>query len=165
MRFSTIFTVIAAGAMAFASALPAKRSNADVQAALTALGNQCDTIVPKFGNCQDDDCNKNVILQMTAAIDDCKNTIGGLTGGNPDSDLANAVASVVNVGGGKLLGPHFIHTPFQKCTADLDDHKTTCGSGCPNLPTLYGQIDDSLSACLSTCFNLFSGLPALVTPL
>ena len=167
MRFSTVFTVIATGAMAFAAVIPdsvVKRSTTDIQNAFTNLGSQCDTIIPKFNDCSSDDCTNEVVSELVSAINNCKNNLGG-SGGAGDSNLANAVSGVVNVSGGKLLEPHSTHSQFQKIASGLEDHKNKCGSGCPNVLTAYGQVDSSLSGTLSACFNLSSGLVSLVSPM
>ena len=53
MRFSTVFSVLACGAMAMAAAITpnvlVSRSNSDISSALTGLNQKCDTIFPKFG--------------------------------------------------------------------------------------------------------------------
>jgi hypothetical protein len=164
MRFSAAFTVLAAGAMASAGVIP-KRSPTDVQNAFNDLGSKCDTIIPKFDDCKDDDCTNQVALQLVDAINDTKNTIGPLTCGTGNSDIANAIAGVLTVSSCKLLGSLSTHVPLQKVTNGLEDHKNNCGNGCPNVLTDYAQVDSSLSGCLNSTFNLCSGLPALVTPL
>ena len=105
MRFFTVFTVLAASAMAFAGAIPdiiAKRGVADVQNSMTALSNQCDTILPKFDDCHDDDCTTTIVLELDAAINSCKNTLGGLTGGLGSPALASVVVDLVTVSVCKL---------------------------------------------------------------
>jgi hypothetical protein len=108
MRFSTVLPVLTLGAMAFASAIP-KRSPADIQGAFNNLGNKCDTIIPKFDDCKDDDCTNQVALQLVDAINDTKNTIGPLTCGTGDNGVASAIAGVVTVSSGKLLGSLSTH--------------------------------------------------------
>ena len=53
MRFSTVFSVLACGAMAMAAAITpdvlVRRSNTDISNALTGLDQKCDAIFPKFG--------------------------------------------------------------------------------------------------------------------
>jgi len=100
MRFSTIFTVLAAGAMAFASAVPeivAKRSTTDIQNAFYDLSGKCDTILPKLYDCKDDTCSTLVCAELVDAIDECTAVLGGLTGGFGTATLAFAVADVVTV--------------------------------------------------------------------
>jgi hypothetical protein len=142
-----------------------KRSPADIQSAFGDLGSKCDTIIPKFDDCKDDNCTNQVALQLVNAINDTKNVIGPLTCGTGDNGVANAIAGVVTVSSSKLLGPLPTHLSFQKITNGLEDHKNKCGSGCPNVLTDYAQVDSSLSGCLNTSFNMCSGLPALVAPL
>ncbi|KAF9649480.1 hypothetical protein BDM02DRAFT_3113693 [Thelephora ganbajun] len=151
MRFSTIFTVLAVGAMAFAGAVPeivAKRSITDITNAFNDLSNKCDTILSKFDNCWDDTCSDAIVVELVGAIDVCTTSLGGLTGGLGTPALATVVANVVI-----------------KIADSLDVHKTKCGSRCPNLLTTYGKVDVSLSACLTVCFNLCIGLAVLVSAL
>ena len=97
MRFSTIFTVLAAGAMAFASAVPAKRSASDIQSVFNNLSGNCDTILSKLDSCQDDSCTSEIVGELASAIDGCTTTLGGTSGGPADTAVSNAVADVVNV--------------------------------------------------------------------
>jgi len=148
MRFSTIFTVLAAGAMAFAGAVPeivAKRSNVNIQNAFNALNSQCDTIIPQLKNCNDNDCTSGVIVQLVAAIDSCKTTLGSCTGGIATTAVASVVADVVT-----------------KITVGLNDHKNGC-SQCTDLVDIYAQVDVALSACLGVVFKLCLGLSLLVS--
>jgi hypothetical protein len=165
MRFFTIFTVLAAGVMAFAGAVPEiveKRSTTDVQNAFTTLNNQCDTILPKFGGCSDNDCTLSIVLELVAAINTCKNTLGGVTGGIATPGLASVVAGVVIVSGSELSGYRATHISSQKITNALKGHKDQCGSGCPNVNSIYAQVDVALSLCLGVAFNLCLGLVVLV---
>jgi hypothetical protein len=164
MRFSTVLTILATGAMAFAGAIP-KRSPTDVQNAFNNLSNQCDTIIPKLDDCKDDDCTNQVVQQLVSAINDCKSTIGPLTCGTGDDGIANAIAGVVTVSSNKLLAPPSAYMQFQKIANGLENHKNSCGNGCPNVLTDYAQVDSALSGCLSASVDLCSGLPALVAPL
>ena len=98
MRFSTIFAVLAAGAMAFASAVPEiieKRATAET--ALTDLSNQCDTILPKFGGCSDITCSTAVVVELCAAIDTCTGVLGGVGGGLPYPALVTLVFNIIDV--------------------------------------------------------------------
>jgi len=168
MRFSTIFTVLTAGAMAFAGAVPeiiAKRSNADIQKAFTDLSKKCDTIIPKFDNCYDDKCSDTIAVELIVAIDACTSTLGGLTGGLGSSAVANVVAEVTTVSVGELLGLNLAYALFQKIAVGLDTHKKKCGSGCPGLGLIYAKVDLSLSLCLKAVLNLCLGLLVLLTAL
>ena len=194
MRFSTILAVLAAGATAFAAVIPntvtpnnvnpttdnsnnvdpnnnsdpktvTKGSNTDFQSSFTSLGSQCTPIIQKFDTCSDDSCTTEIVDELVAAINTCKSGAGGSSGNNADSGLANAISGVVNVSGSKLLGPRSTHTPFQQIASGLEDHKNKCGGGCPNILTAYGQVDSSLSDCLSAYFNVSQGLAGLVSPL
>ena len=142
-----------------------KGSNTDFQSFFTSLGSQFTPIIQKFDTCSDDSCTTEIVDGLVAAINTCKSGAGGSSGNNADSGLANAIASVVNVSGSELSGPHFTHTPFQQIASGLEDHKNKCGSGCPNILTAYGQVDSSLSDCLSAYFSVSQGLAGLVSPL
>jgi hypothetical protein len=168
MRFSTIFTVLAAGAMAFAGAVPeivAKRSNADIQNAFTDLSHKCDTIIPKFDNCWDDECSDAIVVELVAAVDVCTAALGGLHGGLATPALATVVAEVVTVSVGRFPGFHLTDACLQKISVGLDGHKTKCGSKCPGLIDIYAKVDLSLSLCLKAVFELVFGLLVLVTAL
>ena len=164
MRFSTVLTVLATGAMAFAGTIP-KRSDTDLQAVFNNLGTQCDTLLPKLDACSDDDCTNQVVLQMVDAVNDCKNKIGPLPGGTGDSDDANVVANIVTVSYDQVVGPESTHIPFQKIENGLESHKNKCGTGCPKILTTYAQLDSPLSDCLNACFKMYTGLSSLVPPL
>ena len=53
MRFSTVFSVLACGAMAMAAAVTpdvlVARSNADITSVISDLNGKCAAILPKFG--------------------------------------------------------------------------------------------------------------------
>ena len=53
MRFSTIFSALACGAMALAAAVSpdalVARSNKDISSVIGTLSDKCDEILPKFG--------------------------------------------------------------------------------------------------------------------
>ena len=106
MRFSTIFTVLAAGAMAFAGAIPEvveKRATSDVVNAFNTLNNQCNTFIPQLGACTTNDCTSAVIVQLVAAINVCTTTLGSCTGGDSTTELVEVVIGVVTVSGGTFL--------------------------------------------------------------
>ena len=166
MRFSTVLTVLAAGTMAFAGAIPKTSDTTDVQNVFNNLSTQSDAILPKLDSCGDDDCTNKVVLQLADAINDCKNKIGPLPGGPGDNSTANLVAGMVTVSLGEALpGPQSTHITFQKIETGLEDHKKKCGSGCPKILTTYAQLDSPLSGCLNASFNLYTGLSTLVSPL
>ena len=168
MRFSTIFAVLSASAMAFASVVPeivAKRSVTDVQKPFTDLSSKCDTIIPKFDSCNDDQCSDSIVNELVSAINDHTTTLGGVTGGPGTSPVATSVSDVVTVSVGEDPGIRFTHTPLQKITKALDAHKTKCGSKCPNLINTYAKVDPPFSLFLKDAFNLAPGLVNLVTPL
>ena len=168
MRFSTIFTVLAAGAMAFAGSVPeivAKRSNTDIKNAFNDLSDKCDTIIPKFDDCYDDTCTASICAELIVAIGECTTVLGGLTGGLGTLTVAHAVVDVVTVSAGQLPGFYSTNATFQKISVGLEDHKTQCGSGCPGLIDIYADVDVSLSVCLQAVFGLCLGLLALVTVL
>ena len=151
--------------MAFAGAVPeivAKRSNVDIQNAFNALNSQCDTIIPQLNNCHDNDCTSGVIVQLVAAIDDCKTTLGSCTGGIATTAVASVVADVVTVSYGVFLEPYPTHAPPQKITVGLNNHKNGC-SQCTDLVDIYAQVDVALSACLGVVFQLCLGLSLLVS--
>jgi len=151
MRFSTIFTVLTAGVMAFAGAVPeivAKRSNTDITNAFTDLSHKCDTIIPKYDSCYDDTCSEEITLELVAAIDACTSILGGTYGGLGTPAVAAVVADAV-----------------VKITVGLDAHKTKCGDKCPGLIDIYAKVDLSLSVCLKAVFGLCLGLLVLVTAL
>ena len=97
MRFSTVFAVLATGAMAFAGAIPKRSDTTDVQTVFNNLGTQCDTLLPKLDACGDDDCTNKVVLQLVDAVNDCKNKIAPLPSGPGDNSTANVVADIVTV--------------------------------------------------------------------
>ena len=172
MHFSTIFTVLAAGAMAFAGAVPAsgpvaiaKRSNTDIKNAFNDLSDKCDAIFPKYSGCTDDTCSALLAAEIVVAVSECTTVLGGLTGGLGTLTVANAVVEAVTVSVGQLPEFHSTHTAFQKISVGLDTHKTQCGSGCPGLIDIYADVDLSLSVCLQAVFGLCFGLLALVTVL
>jgi len=167
MRFSTIFTVLATGAMALAAAVPGiveKRSVADIQNAFNTLSGAADTIIPKFDDCMDDTCSKEIVTELVGAIDTCTSTISGLTGGPATSDLGSLVANVVNVSNAKFPAPHFTHAPFQKISVALEEHETKCGTKCPTLIDIYAPINTSLPSCLQKAVSFVTDLLPLVTP-
>ena len=53
MRFSTVFSVLACGAMTLAAAIApdvlVSRANTDISAVISTLDKRCDTILPQFG--------------------------------------------------------------------------------------------------------------------
>jgi len=149
MRFSTIFTVLAAGAVAFASAVPeivAKRSGVEVEAELIVLSGKCDNIIPKFDHCYDDDCTNEIVFELIAVIKDCNTKIGGFLGVIATPNIASIVVEIVT-----------------KITVALKNHKTHCDSGCPNILATYALIDISLSAWLRVCLDICLGLFVLVS--
>ena len=167
MRFSTIFTVLATGALAFAGSVPetaAKKNATDIQNPFTDLSHKCDTIIPKFDNCVDDHCSDEIVVELVTAINGSTNALDGLPGGPSTPDLATVVSDVVTVSVGKYLGLRSTHTPFQKITRALDAHKTGCGPKCPSLMNTYAKLDPPFSLCLKAAFNLAPGLPPLVAP-
>jgi len=164
MRFSTIFTVLAAGATAFAAAVPGiamKRSVTDIQNAFNTFSSAADTIIPKLDDCMDDTCSKNIVTELVQAISACNSTIGGLTGGPATPALTSLVANVVTVSNGKFPGSHFTDASLQKIGVGLDGHKTKCGSKCPGLPDIYAQVDSPLSLCLQ---KVSGPVPDLLPP-
>lgn len=100
MRFFTIFTVLTAGAMAFAGVVPEiveKRSTKDVQNAFTDLGHKFDAIIPKFDNCWDSQCSDAIVVELASAIDGFTATIGGLPGGLGSIPLATTIKDIITV--------------------------------------------------------------------
>ena len=166
MRFFAIFTVVAAGVMALAGAIPEaamKRDVATIQNAFSTLENKVDTIMPKFNGCNNDDCTTEVVVELVAVISDCTNVLGSVNGGIGTLALASVVAEVFTVSFGKSSGLHFTYMLLQKITVGLGNHKNQCGSGCPNILSIYAQIDVALSVCLNLCFQLCLGLSGLVS--
>ena len=166
MRFSTIFTVLAAGAMAFAGAVPeivAKRSNTDMKNAFDDLDNKCDTIIPKFSGCKDDTCSALVVAELVVAIKECTTVLGGLSGGLGTITVANAVVGVVTVSVGRLPGSTSLTLPCRKSLPVSTRTRPSVAASAPGLINIYADIDLSLSVCLQTVFNLCTGLVALVT--
>jgi len=105
MRFSTIFTVLAAGVMAFAGAVPeivAKRSNGDITDAFNTLDSHCDSILPEFGSCGNDQCTNDITVKLTAAIDACTGAINNHPGGLANLAVANVIVKVITVRVGKF---------------------------------------------------------------
>ena len=105
MRFSTIFTVLATGVMAFAGAVPeivAKRSNTDITNAFHTLSNQCDTILPEFAHCGNDQCTKDITAKVVAAIDVCTATINSHPGGLANLAVAKVIVDVMAVSVGEF---------------------------------------------------------------
>jgi len=135
--------------MALASAIPEiVARGTDVATAFNTLSSQCDPILDQFNGCDNDDCTLAICLQLVAVINDCKTSISPLPTVEGDEIIAEAVAEVV-----------------VKIEAGLEAHKKQCGGNCPNIPFIYAQVDVSLSACLTVCFNLCIGLVALVSDL
>ena len=101
MRFSTIFTVLAAGAMALAGAIPeiVEKRSTGVLDAFNTLNNQCNTIIPQLGTCTTNGCTSGVIVQLVAAINVCTTALGGCTGGDSTPELVSIVIEVVTVSG------------------------------------------------------------------
>ena len=107
MRFSTIFTVLAAGVMAFAGAVPeivAKRSNNDIIGAFNTLSNQCDTILPQYASCGNDQCTQAITAQLVAAINVCTSTLNSHPGGLANLAVANVVVDLIVVSVGEVAG-------------------------------------------------------------
>ena len=105
MRFSTIFTVLAAGVVAFAGAVPeivAKRSNGDITQAFNTLSQQCDTIFPEFATCGNDQCTKDITAKIVAAIDVCTGTINSHPGGLANLAVAKVIVDVMIVSVGEF---------------------------------------------------------------
>ncbi|KAF9780331.1 hypothetical protein BJ322DRAFT_333992 [Thelephora terrestris] len=148
MRFSTIFTVLAAGAMAIAGAVPeivAKRSTNDIQSAFTTLSNKCDTILPKFTSCSDNDCTTTVVAELVVAIEACTAVVKGCDGGVPSAALVEVVVEVV-----------------VKIVAALSAHVDVC-IGCDGLIDIYASVNVALAACLAVVVELCAGLAALLS--
>jgi len=151
MRFSTIFTVLTAGAMAFASAVPGvvvKRGITQYEDAFTTLHKKCDDIFPQFADCHDDDCTNTIVLEIVAVIKECHDNIISFPEVFGDNNLAIIVANVVI-----------------DIADTLDNHKKDCGDRCPNIINTYAQVDIALKDCLAVAFNLCLGLALLVSVL
>jgi len=151
MRFSTIFTVLAAGVMAFAGAVPeivAKRSNEDITGAFNTLRSQCNDIFPKFTNCDNDQCTKEITVEIVAAVNVCTATLNNHPGGIANLEVANLIVEVV-----------------AEIAAALDLHVNTCGSECPGAIDIFADVDLSLSLCLQVVLKLCIGLISLLPDL
>jgi len=155
MRFSTIFTVLAAGVMAFAGAVPeiaAKRSTDDIIGAFHTLSGQCNDIFPKFANCKNDECTKVITAEIVAAVNVCTDTLNNHPGGLSNPEVANVIVGVVT-----------------DIALALDVHVNTCGSECPGAIEIFADVDLSLSLCLQVvlklCIGLIATLPGLLVNL
>lgn len=162
MRFSTILTVLAAGVMAFAGAVPeivTKRSATQMQNSWTALGDKCNNILPKLGNCGNDACTNSVSLELRAAIDECTSDMGGIVGGIiATPELAGVIARIISVSGDKLPGAHSTHTPFSKSQSPSRIIRTAVAAGVPacSLPMLESTSRSPLAyACASACASIY----------
>ncbi|KAF9783963.1 hypothetical protein BJ322DRAFT_888143 [Thelephora terrestris] len=148
MRFFTIFTVLAAGAMAIAGAVPeivAKRSTTDIQNAFSTLSGQCDSILPKFTSCNDNACTTTVVAELVVAIEACTTVLKGCGPGIPTTDLVNVVVEVI-----------------VKITAALSAHVGVC-VGCSGLIDIYASVNVALAACLAVVVELCVGLAGLLS--
>ena len=113
MRFSTIFTVIAAGALALAGAVPdmIEKRTGDITSIFNTLNDQCNDILPQFGDCYDDDCTTSIVADLNVAIKACTSSLGGISGLIllPPPGLVSLVANIVVVSSSKFLELHFTH--------------------------------------------------------
>ena len=163
MRFSTIFSVLATSAMAFAGVVP-KRAATDVQNAFTSLSGNCDPIISKFDSCQDDQCSTELVNELATTIAPCDATIKPLSCDAANDGVAGAASDFATVSLGKVPGlTNFTHAPLQKIANGLESLKTKCGSNCPNLATALPKVDSALSSCLGTATNVCSGLKPLLS--
>jgi len=92
MRFSTVFSVLACGAMALAAAVApdalVSRANNEISEVLSALDNKCDSILPLFGQsflplsdkvwdtqpcpedeCKDSKCTESLVAEIVTAVE------------------------------------------------------------------------------------------------
>ena len=74
MRFSIMFSVLAASAMVSAK-MVVKRSAGDVQNAIDSVSNNCDSILSQLDACQADQCATDLANQLASAIGPCASAI------------------------------------------------------------------------------------------
>jgi len=150
MRFSTVFSVLACGAMAMAAAVsPAAlvaRSNNDIVKVIADLDVQVAVILPKFDSCHDSKCTEGLVLEVVAAVDVATAACVNLKG-VADVDLAVKIAGI-----------------FIDIAVKLDDHKSKCNGECGDL-SIYAKIDLCLSLLLAQLGICISGILTLVAHL
>ena len=117
MRMSTVFSVLACGAMALAAVMApdvlAKRDT-DISVIIGDLNDKCDSILPLFGwfhfpldtvrdahpyikdTCYDADCTESLVGEVVAAVEFATNECVGAVG-VLDDVLAGVIAEVVIV--------------------------------------------------------------------
>jgi len=154
MRFTTVFTVIACGALAVASVLPAaivKRQDTDVSSVLDTLKTNTDTILPQFaalGDTPDADSTSALVDQLAAALDDANTSLNAISPSRKrqtdDATAAQTAAIVENI------------------TNTINDFKGHGGGSVPGFDLLIVKIDLNLSVLLKTLEFLIPGLLVLV---
>ena len=159
MRFSTIFTVLATGSVAFTAAVPqivAKRDAMGIQTTLGDLGNQLGNIAPVLTGFKGDECAENAFEPMVSAIE---NQTSNLSGVSCDSDNDAVVSShqsrqckfwVVSGASSTSLTHR-----YQAVVFPLESHKNECDpNGCPKSDQKCSDVDPSLSELLIKTFQL-----------
>ncbi|KAF9785146.1 hypothetical protein BJ322DRAFT_811805 [Thelephora terrestris] len=150
MRFSTVISVLACGAMAFAAALApgvlVGRSSTGVSDAVSVLNHKCDSILPLFDTCNDAQCTDTIVLKLVAEVDvataACVNLNEGIS-----APLVQGVAGVVS-----------------KIILKLNSHKLSCGGKCGDF-SVYAKIDLCISLWLQQLGVCVSGILVSVAAL
>ena len=125
MRFSTVFCVLAASAVALAAAIPIntvpngssnmdvpntsnnpdqQSSNTDVPTAFNNLDQQSSTPLGEFDNCLSDDCTTQAVNDLTTTLNNCGDIVKSVPNGTGDDNDATAVVNFVTVSVGKFPG-------------------------------------------------------------
>ena len=117
MRFSTIFTVLTASAMAFAgviSQISVKRSITDVQEVCDDFITMADVFHFEIMSCQcsNDTCSVITIEQLVNTINDCSIALNTLPEGSLSANdtFAETATSTVDVSLGGLLRSDALHS-------------------------------------------------------
>ena len=109
MRFSTVFAVLTASAMAFAGAVPQAAVKRSVESARDACDGfiiKVQHIIPKFRDCSNDTCSSAIVHHLDDVIDACTAALHTLPDGSQngnDTSLAHYAAFTVAVSHGGLL--------------------------------------------------------------
>ena len=101
MRFSIMFSVLAASAMVSAK-MVVKRSPDDVTNALNTVSSNCDSLISQLNACQSDDCVTQLATQLANILNQCPAKVEAFTCTAATDDTAQAGADLANVSLGKI---------------------------------------------------------------
>jgi len=145
MRFSAIFSVLVASAMASAGVVPkmiAKRTPAEVQEVITKVSDESEPILSKFDSCGgNDECLSGLVGQLVTQLGTCPPNIEPLSCDAPDDGLTNAVAN--------------LKTRFAD---SIDPFRSEYSEDHPLFITALANLDTTLSECLKAASNQCPGL-------